>query len=55
MEKQQLRDSIEQKRTELVKVGIEHGLHSPKAIKASQQLDDLLNQYDCLYHPNKIK
>lgn len=42
---QELLESIEEKRSELVKLGLLYGLSSPVAIKESQELDKLLNNY----------
>jgi hypothetical protein len=48
LEKKRLLDIIEKKRNELIHVGSQNGLHSKQAIEVSQQLDDLLNEYDHL-------
>ncbi|WP_338754172.1 aspartyl-phosphate phosphatase Spo0E family protein [Bacillus sp. FJAT-52991] len=47
--KEQLLDTIERKRLELFEVVTIQGLNSPLAIKYSQELDDLLNDYDRYY------
>lgn len=47
--KQELLLLIEQKRTELVKVVSKNGLNSSIAIKYSQELDFLLNEYNRTY------
>lgn len=47
--KQELLLLIEQKRTELVKVVSKNGLNSTIAIKYSQELDFLLNEYNRTY------
>ncbi|ERN53316.1 aspartyl-phosphate phosphatase Spo0E family protein [Alkalihalophilus marmarensis] len=47
--------SIEEKRNELIKVGTSNGLHSKKAVEVSQQLDQLLNEYDRLLKEKMTK
>lgn len=49
MPKQDLLGLIEQKRTELVQIAIAYGLSSSPAIKCSQELDHLLNEYNKKY------
>ncbi|MDQ0244108.1 hypothetical protein J2S09_001653 [Bacillus fengqiuensis] len=39
---------IEQKREEMILLGDQYGLTSPKVIQVSQQLDDLLNRLSYL-------
>ncbi|RDU38988.1 aspartyl-phosphate phosphatase Spo0E family protein [Neobacillus piezotolerans] len=46
MLKQDLLSLIEQKRAELIQVACTNGLSSTLAIRHSQELDQLLNQYD---------
>ncbi|OLO26537.1 hypothetical protein BTR23_22870 [Alkalihalophilus pseudofirmus] len=41
-----LMKTIELKRTELVRFGVEYGFSSEKTIKSSQELDQLLNTYE---------
>ncbi|MDV2685538.1 aspartyl-phosphate phosphatase Spo0E family protein [Alkalihalophilus lindianensis] len=55
MEKNRLLDIIEKKRNELIHVGSQNGLHSKQAIEVSQQLDDLLNEYDRLLKDKQTK
>lgn len=45
MEKIELLEEIEKTRYNLVKKGIELGLHHPLVVEKSQRLDILLNQY----------
>ncbi len=47
--KEKLLDTIEKKRLELFEVVTMKGLNSPLAIKYSQELDALLNDYDRHY------
>jgi stage 0 sporulation regulatory protein len=47
--KQELLDVIEQKRTELIHIALVNGLSSSNAIKCSQELDHLLNEYNRKY------
>lgn len=47
--KQDLIALIEQKRAELIQVAITNGLTSSIAIRHSQELDHLLNEYDRMY------
>ncbi|OZI11875.1 Spo0A-P phosphatase [Bacillaceae bacterium SAS-127] len=49
MSKEKLLDTIEKKRLELFEVVTMKGLNSPLAIKYSQELDTLLNDYDRHY------
>ncbi|ETI67251.1 aspartyl-phosphate phosphatase Spo0E family protein [Neobacillus vireti] len=49
MIKQDLVALIEQKRAELVQVAITNGLTSSVAIRYSQELDHLLNEYNRKY------
>ncbi|PAQ14992.1 aspartyl-phosphate phosphatase Spo0E family protein [Bacillus sp. FJAT-42315] len=49
MSKEKLLDTIEKKRLELFEVVTMKGLNSPLAIKYSQELDALLNDYDRHY------
>ncbi|UOE92747.1 aspartyl-phosphate phosphatase Spo0E family protein [Alkalihalobacillus sp. LMS39] len=45
--------AIEEKRTELIEIGLRHGLDSSLALKLSQELDKLLNRYNESYvHPH---
>jgi uncharacterized protein YoaH (UPF0181 family) len=44
--KQELLTLIEQKRTELIQVAMKSGLSSAAAIRYSQELDALLNEYN---------
>jgi len=44
--KEQLLLKIEQKRTELVEIVLKHGFTATPTIKVSQDLDNLLNQYN---------
>ncbi|MFE4521145.1 Spo0E family sporulation regulatory protein-aspartic acid phosphatase [Cytobacillus firmus] len=44
--KQELLTLIEQKRTELIQVAMKSGLSSAVAIRYSQELDALLNEYN---------
>ncbi|MEH7226129.1 aspartyl-phosphate phosphatase Spo0E family protein [Bacillus sp. JJ1566] len=46
MSKEQLLHIIEQKRTELVEIVLKHGFTATTTIKVSQDLDNLLNQYN---------
>ncbi|RHW37969.1 aspartyl-phosphate phosphatase Spo0E family protein [Neobacillus notoginsengisoli] len=46
MLKQDLLSLIEKKRAELIQVASDNGLSSSIAIKYSQELDQLLNQYN---------
>jgi stage 0 sporulation regulatory protein len=47
--KQDLLEQIEQKRAELIQAATVHGLCSTLVIKFSQELDDLLNEYNRIY------
>ncbi|MBD7936619.1 aspartyl-phosphate phosphatase Spo0E family protein [Cytobacillus sp. Sa5YUA1] len=47
--KQELLLLIEQKRRELIQTAMRNGLNSASAIKYSQELDSLLNEYNRLY------
>lgn len=40
---------IEQKRAELIEIAMQHGLNSSIAIRFSQELDVLLNEYNRLF------
>lgn len=42
---QQLHNEIERKRAELIDIGLSLGLDNQLTIQFSQELDDLLNQY----------
>nr|WP_207789080.1 aspartyl-phosphate phosphatase Spo0E family protein [Neobacillus terrae] len=44
--KQELLELIEKKRSELILIATKNGLSSSIAIKYSQELDHLLNEYD---------
>lgn len=53
MHKNDLLDAIEKKRLELFQIVTVQGLNSPLAVKCSQELDLLLNDYDRKYiHPS---
>jgi len=57
MSKQELISLIEQKRFELIRVAKKYGVSSSLAIKYSQDLDKLLNEYDRIFLnkvPNKL-
>ena len=45
MRREQLFEAISKKRAEMVKIGVEKGLHSEETITCSQELDKLLNSY----------
>ncbi|TYS63268.1 aspartyl-phosphate phosphatase Spo0E family protein [Bacillus infantis] len=47
--KQELLSLIEKKRAELIHVAMKNGLHSTAAIKYSQELDHLLNEYNRVF------
>jgi hypothetical protein len=47
--KQELITLIEKKRAELIQVAITNGLTSSAAIRYSQELDHLLNEYNKVY------
>lgn len=47
--KQDLVDLIEQKRAELIQVVSKSGLNSSIAIRHSQELDQLLNEYNRIF------
>ncbi|MCM2533296.1 aspartyl-phosphate phosphatase Spo0E family protein [Neobacillus pocheonensis] len=49
MIKQDLITLIEKKRAELIQVAITNGLSSSVAIRYSQELDNLLNEYNRIY------
>ncbi|MFJ7729270.1 Spo0E family sporulation regulatory protein-aspartic acid phosphatase [Neobacillus sp. NPDC097160] len=49
MIKQELVALIEKKRAELIQVAITNGLTSSVAIRYSQELDNLLNEYNRIY------
>ncbi|MDQ0199873.1 aspartyl-phosphate phosphatase Spo0E family protein [Neobacillus ginsengisoli] len=49
MIKQDLITLIEKKRAELIQVAITNGLSSSIAIRYSQELDNLLNEYNRIY------
>ena len=49
MIKQDLVNLIEKKRAELIQVAITNGLTSSVAIRYSQELDNLLNEYNRIY------
>ncbi|MDN3014641.1 aspartyl-phosphate phosphatase Spo0E family protein [Paenibacillus sp. BSR1-1] len=49
MIKQDLVALIEKKRAELIQVAITNGLTSSVAIRYSQELDNLLNEYNRMY------
>ncbi|MGG3466764.1 aspartyl-phosphate phosphatase Spo0E family protein [Neobacillus pocheonensis] len=49
MIKQDLITLIEKKRAELIQVAITNGLTSSVAIRYSQELDNLLNEYNRVY------
>ncbi|MGG1679908.1 Spo0E family sporulation regulatory protein-aspartic acid phosphatase [Neobacillus sp. NRS-1170] len=49
MIKQDLVALIEKKRAELIQVAITNGLTSSVAIRYSQELDNLLNEYNRIY------
>ena len=52
MIKQELITLIEKKRAELIQVAITNGLTSSVAIRYSQELDHLLNEYHRVYIKN---
>jgi len=41
---------IESLRTQLTEMGVQLGLHHPKTIQLSEQLDSLLNKYEANKH-----
>lgn len=45
--------TIEEKRNQLIKVGLDHGLDSPIVLKHSQELDRLLNYLEQLKRASK--
>jgi hypothetical protein len=47
--KQELINLIEKKRAELIQVATTNGLTSSAAIRYSQELDNLLNEYNRVY------
>lgn len=49
MVKQELIALIEKKRAELIQVAITNGLSSSVAIRYSQELDNLLNEYNRVF------
>ncbi|MDZ5473368.1 aspartyl-phosphate phosphatase Spo0E family protein [Bacillus sp. 31A1R] len=49
MSKQDLLTLIENKRAELIQVAMKNGLSSSIAIRYSQELDTLLNEYNRLF------
>ena len=49
MAKKELTALIEKKRAELIQVAITNGLSSSVAIRYSQELDHLLNEYHRIY------
>ncbi|MFE8695072.1 Spo0E family sporulation regulatory protein-aspartic acid phosphatase [Cytobacillus sp. FJAT-53684] len=49
MSKQDLIQLIEQKRLELIQVAMKNGLTSSIAIRTSQELDKLLNEYNRIF------
>ncbi|MDQ0273272.1 aspartyl-phosphate phosphatase Spo0E family protein [Cytobacillus purgationiresistens] len=49
MNKQDLLILIEQKRIELIQIAMRNGLNSTAAIKYSQELDVLLNEYNRMF------
>ncbi|KUP06828.1 Spo0A-P phosphatase [Bacillus coahuilensis p1.1.43] len=49
-----LLDKIESKRKELLSIAAEQGLTSLAAIEVSQELDQLLNEYNRLYLSKKL-
>ncbi|KUP08385.1 Spo0A-P phosphatase [Bacillus coahuilensis m2-6] len=49
-----LLDKIESKRKELLSIVAEQGLTSLAAIEVSQELDQLLNEYNKLYLSKKL-
>ncbi|WP_409292456.1 Spo0E family sporulation regulatory protein-aspartic acid phosphatase [Peribacillus sp. SCS-37] len=49
MSKEKLLTHIEKKRAELIAAATHHGLSSNIALKISQDLDTLLNEYDKQY------
>lgn len=49
MSKEQLINLIEQKRQELIQIASKNGLNSTIAIHYSQELDELLNEYNRVY------
>ncbi|WP_010172662.1 aspartyl-phosphate phosphatase Spo0E family protein [Bacillus coahuilensis] len=49
-----LLDKIESKRKELLSIAAEQGLTSLAAIEVSQELDQLLNEYNKLYLSKKL-
>ncbi|MFC5543161.1 MAG: aspartyl-phosphate phosphatase Spo0E family protein [Bacilli bacterium] len=42
---EQLLIQLEQIREKMIRSGLEHGLHAPKTIRLSEQLDQIINQY----------
>ncbi|WP_096199543.1 aspartyl-phosphate phosphatase Spo0E family protein [Bacillus sp. FJAT-45350] len=46
VEEKDLLNIIEKKRNELIHTGLLYGLNSSYALKQSQELDDLLNEYE---------
>ncbi|MFE8699193.1 Spo0E family sporulation regulatory protein-aspartic acid phosphatase [Cytobacillus sp. FJAT-54145] len=49
MSKQELLTLIEKKRAELIDVAMQNGLNSSTAIRYSQELDTLLNEYNRIF------
>lgn len=49
MSKQELLTLIEKKRAELIQVAMKNGLSSSAAIRYSQELDNLLNEYNRIF------
>jgi hypothetical protein len=46
MSEEQLVEAINKKRDEMIKIGMSKGLHSEETISCSQELDNLLNEYN---------
>ncbi|MGG1675471.1 Spo0E family sporulation regulatory protein-aspartic acid phosphatase [Neobacillus sp. NRS-1170] len=56
MRQEQLEKAISKKRDEMIKIGMAKGLHSEETILCSQELDDMLNEYNRLsLRPNRFK
>lgn len=53
VEESKLVETIETLREEMIKIGLQEGLASPKTIEASQKLDRFIAKYHSIYYALK--
>lgn len=50
MNKNEMLELIEKKRSELIQIAMTYGFHSSAAVQYSQELDSLLNEYNRIHN-----